>query len=69
MIGMGLEPMSTLHHFTHPQWFEAMGAFESEANLPHFVHFCQRVFAEFGHKVKFWATFNEPTVRELGLVL
>lgn len=33
----GMEPMCTLHHFTHPQWFEEMGGFTKEENIPIFV--------------------------------
>ncbi len=29
----GLEPMVTLHHFVHPQWFEELGGFEREENI------------------------------------
>lgn len=29
----GLEPMVTLHHFVHPQWFESLGGFEREENI------------------------------------
>ena len=33
----GMEPMCTLHHFTHPPWFEEMGGFTKEENIPIFV--------------------------------
>eukprot|EP00195_Chlamydomonas_chlamydogama_P008762 CAMPEP_0202896722 /NCGR_PEP_ID=MMETSP1392-20130828/5659_1 /ASSEMBLY_ACC=CAM_ASM_000868 /TAXON_ID=225041 /ORGANISM="Chlamydomonas chlamydogama, Strain SAG 11-48b" /LENGTH=537 /DNA_ID=CAMNT_0049582169 /DNA_START=105 /DNA_END=1718 /DNA_ORIENTATION=+ len=57
----GMEPMVTLHHFTHPQWFEDMGGFEKEDNIPLFLDYCRRVFSWFGPRIKLWATFNEPT--------
>ena len=28
LLANGIEPMITLHHFAHPQWFENKGAFE-----------------------------------------
>jgi hypothetical protein len=59
----GLEPNASLHHFTHPQWFEDLGAFEREANIPIFVEWCLRAVELFGRRIHFWATFNEPTVR------
>lgn len=55
-------PMITLHHFTHPQWFEEKGAFEQEENNRYFVRYCTKMFGEFAHKVPFWCTFNEPGV-------
>ncbi len=59
-----MEPMCTLHHFTHPQWFEELGGFANEENIPMFVDYCKRTFETFSKKIKLWATFNEPTVRE-----
>mmetsp|Transcript_541 Transcript_541/g.1451 ORF Transcript_541/g.1451 Transcript_541/m.1451 type:complete len:542 (-) Transcript_541:1396-3021(-) len=57
----GMEPMVTLHHFTHPQWFEARGGFAEEANIPLFVDYCKLVFERFHARVTLWSTFNEPT--------
>lgn len=57
-----LEPMVTLHHFVHPNWFEDLGGFTREANIPIFVEFARTAFRHFGSKVKLWATFNEPGV-------
>ncbi|MBI2373187.1 MAG: glycoside hydrolase family 1 protein [Deltaproteobacteria bacterium] len=58
----GLTPMVTLHHFTHPVWFEELGGFERLENLDHFVRFAKRVFEELSPKVSFWVTINEPNV-------
>lgn len=58
----GIEPFMTLHHFTHPKWFEAMGGFEHEKNIEYFVNFCSFMVQEFGDDVRMWATFNEPTL-------
>ena len=33
----GMEPLATLHHFVHPQWFEELGAFEKEENISLFL--------------------------------
>jgi beta-glucosidase len=57
-----IEPMITLHHFTHPLWFEQLGAFEKEENIKHFVEFSKLVFARYHDRVKFWVTLNEPNV-------
>ena len=58
----GITPMITLHHFVHPQWFEEMGAFEKEENIPYFVRYSQRVFKMLGDRVHHWCTINEPTI-------
>lgn len=34
----GMEPLATLHHFVHPQWFEELGAFEKEDNISLFLN-------------------------------
>ncbi len=58
----GIEPMITLHHFTHPDWFERLGAFEKEENIKYFVRFSKLVFARYRKRVKLWVTLNEPNV-------
>ncbi|NJR42133.1 MAG: glycoside hydrolase family 1 protein [Akkermansiaceae bacterium] len=58
----GLEPVATLHHFVHPKWFEDIGGFLEETNLPLFVKFCELAVREFSTYVTQWVTFNEPAV-------
>jgi beta-glucosidase len=58
----GIRPMATLHHFTHPLWFDDRGGFEREENLPAFVSFSERMFREYGSTVDLWCTINEPGV-------
>jgi beta-glucosidase/6-phospho-beta-glucosidase/beta-galactosidase len=58
----GIEPNATLHHFTHPQWFEDLGGFEKEENIPLFVEWSVKAVQLFGDRITFWSTFNEPTV-------
>ena len=57
-----ISPVLTLYHFTHPLWFEKLGAFEKEENINLFISFCQRVFNEYSTRVKYWCTINEPAV-------
>ena len=62
LIENDITPVLTLHHFTHPIWFDRLGAFEKEENISIFVSFCERVFKEYSNKVDFWCTINEPAV-------
>ena len=62
MIKAGITPVVTLHHFTHPIWFEELGAFEEETNTEHFTKFAKLVFQELMDIVPIWCTFNEPSV-------
>lgn len=66
LIAAGITPMVTLHHFSHPMWFERKGAFDKEANIPYFVTFAKKVFERYGDRVRFFATFNEPAVYGYG---
>jgi len=61
----GITPMVTLHHFTNPRWFSALGGWELERNLPHFARFARLAGERYGDLVDFWITINEPEV--LGL--
>jgi beta-glucosidase len=58
----GITPMVTLHHFTNPRWFAALGGWETHANLPHFVRLARWVGAGLGDLVDHWITVNEPEV-------
>jgi len=62
LLKNGIMPVITLHHFTHPKWFEELGAFEKERNIEYFVRFAKRMFNEYSDRVKFWCTINEPGV-------
>lgn len=62
----GIEPMVTLHHFTHPSWFEAMGAWEHERAVDTWLRFVRVVVEELGDVVTDWCTINEPNVYAVG---
>jgi beta-glucosidase len=57
-----ITPMVTLHHFTNPRWFAAMGGWESRVNLPYFERFARLAGERFGDLVDWWVTVNEPEV-------
>ena len=56
-----ITPVVTLHHFTHPMWFENIGVFEKE-NIDHFIEFSEFVFNSLKDLVPIWCTINEPSV-------
>ncbi|MED5319224.1 MAG: family 1 glycosylhydrolase, partial [Candidatus Thermoplasmatota archaeon] len=62
LVGRGIRPVVTLHHFTHPDWWEAKGGFADRANIPAFAAYCERVVDTMADRVKTWVTVNEPTV-------
>ncbi len=66
LLKNNIQPMITLHHFSHPTWFEKLGAFDKEENVKYFVNFSKIVFKRYSDRVKLWATFNEPAVYAYG---
>ena len=62
MIGKGIRPMLTLHHFTNPLWFEDMGGFTNKKSIDIFMRFAERVIDALGDLVEDYITINEPNV-------
>ncbi|WIA39927.1 hypothetical protein OEZ86_013361 [Tetradesmus obliquus] len=61
LLRRGMTPNATLHHFTHPQWFDELGGFTKAENIQIFVDFAVKAVQLFGNQCQLWATFNEPT--------
>lgn len=59
-IRQGVEPFVTLHHFDTPLPFFKDGHWLNRKLIDYFVDYAKVCFEAFGHKVKKWATFNEP---------
>ncbi len=60
--GLGLRPMVTLHHFTHPLWFEARGAWAAADAVERFTRFVNYTVAALCDLCDLWVTINEPTI-------
>lgn len=60
-----IEPMVTIHHFTHPLWFIRKYPWHVEESVGKFMSFAERVISSI-RGVKYWITFNEPYVLILG---
>lgn len=58
----GMRVFVTLHHFTHPRWLEARGAFLSPEAPALFARYAQQAAETLGDLVTDWLTFNEPNV-------
>jgi len=58
LVANGIKPVVTLHHYTHPCWFEDLGSFEKEENIQYFVRFCKKVFRQLHPHIHLWFTFN-----------
>lgn len=62
----GIRPLVTLHHFSHPMWFERLGAFESPDAAAIFERYTRHVVGALGDLVDEWVTINEPNVYVAG---
>jgi beta-glucosidase len=57
-----IRPFVTLHHFTHPVWFEQGDGFLDPASPDRFERFAGKVVEALGDLCSDWVTFNEPNV-------
>ena len=62
LLKNNITPVVTLHHFTHPIWFEKIGAFEKRENIDHFIDYSEYTFNNLKDLVPIWCTINEPSV-------
>ncbi|NBV50094.1 glycoside hydrolase family 1 protein [bacterium] len=64
-----LLPMVTLHHFTSPQWFSAMGDFTAENAGIKFKNYVKKIVQVLGDRIPLWCTVNEPVIMCVGKYL
>ncbi|MEI6285887.1 MAG: glycoside hydrolase family 1 protein [Bacillota bacterium] len=69
LIKNGIEPFVNLYHFDMPYELVKIGGWENRAVIDYFVEYAKVCFQEYGHKVKFWITQNEPIVAPEGCYL
>ncbi len=63
---LGVEPVVTLLHYTHPLWFWRNGGWESPESVATFARFADRVAEALAPGARLWITLNEPVVLVLG---
>ncbi|HHU49168.1 MAG: glycoside hydrolase family 1 protein [Caldicoprobacterales bacterium] len=62
LLEKGIQPLVTLHHFSHPIWLEERGGFEDPRILTQFRHYVRYVVEGLGDLVSEFITINEPNV-------
>lgn len=60
LIDNGIEPFCTLYHWDLPQAIQDQGGWGDRRSIAAFKAFAEVMFKEFGAKIKYWITFNEP---------
>ncbi|PSN36756.1 hypothetical protein C0J52_19375 [Blattella germanica] len=60
LLENGIIPVVQMYHFDLPNYLELIGGWTNEALIPYFVDYARVLFQNFGDRVKWWSTFNEP---------
>lgn len=60
ILNNGMEPFVTIYHYDHPVGYDEFTGWLDERMKFLFVNYSRVVFENFGSKVKFWTTINEP---------
>ncbi|MBR2884450.1 MAG: glycoside hydrolase family 1 protein [Clostridia bacterium] len=58
----GIKVFLTIHHFTHPIWFDDLGGFSNLDNRKYFERFLEKVVPLYAPYVDNWNVLNEFTV-------
>lgn len=58
----GIKVCLTLHHFSHPSWFEDQGAFRTLDNLDDFLRYLNEIVPIVAQYVDFWIILNETNL-------
>ncbi len=54
-----IQPFVTLHHFTHPLWFEQLGGFRKRENLRYVGRYLEHILPKISPFVRGWNVINE----------
>lgn len=65
LIGKGIRPLVTLHHFTNPLWLCEIGEFENPDVIKYYLRYVRFVVENLGDLISEYITINEPNVYAL----
>ncbi|XP_063699533.1 myrosinase 1-like [Culicoides brevitarsis] len=58
----GIEPLVTMYHWDLPLTLQEFGGFLNRSIADYFESYADFLFKEYGYKVQYWNTFNEPLI-------
>ena len=62
LTDLKIEPILTLHHFTHPKWFHETSPWHEPESIENFVNYARLIIENLAEKISWYITFNEPLV-------
>ncbi len=62
LLENGIEPFVDLYHWDTPMALENAGGMKTRQFIDHFLTYAKVCFENFGDRVRYWSTFNEPSV-------
>ncbi|KAJ9595812.1 hypothetical protein L9F63_012996, partial [Diploptera punctata] len=60
LIANKIMPLVTMYHWDLPNYLQTFGGWTNESIIPLFENYARILFENYGDRVKWWLTFNEP---------